>query len=225
VGDGTVSGWAWRPQAPRWRVGVRAILDGKEVAAGIADRERPTLARDGIGDGRHGFRFELPSPRGMGRHTLRVEAEDVPLAPAARYALISERKSDAWDGIELSVDGSPAVPEGAPLLGRIEDLHDGAVSGWVWSPSAPEWRPWVRVTVDGEDVGGGFADLHRASLVAMGIGDGGHGFSIELPSRPASREPLHLCIEAGGGVTLRAAAAFASDTDGAWRIVVSSRYR
>jgi hypothetical protein len=43
-------------------------------------------------------------------------------------------------------------------------------------------RIWVSVFVDAKPVGLVAADLERADLLAAGLGDGAHGFSVELPA-------------------------------------------
>ena len=80
--DGIVSGWAYRSGAPQWRVWVQVIVDGAGAYSGVAELERPELAAE-LGDGRHGFSFELPTAA-AGHCQVLVEAEGIALAPAAR---------------------------------------------------------------------------------------------------------------------------------------------
>jgi hypothetical protein len=83
VRDGFVSGWAYCPAAPEWRVWVQVLLDDHQACGAWAELEHPLLAMAGIGDGFHGFRVAIPigqDGRGSGR--LRVEAGGgVPLPP------------------------------------------------------------------------------------------------------------------------------------------------
>ena len=60
VGDGHVLGWVWAPGQPRERVPVTVLVDGLEVASGVADCHREDLSKLGIGDGAHGFLLPLP---------------------------------------------------------------------------------------------------------------------------------------------------------------------
>ncbi len=67
--------------------------------------------------------------------------------------------------------------------GRLEGVVNGSVVGWAWSPESPMERIWVTVFVDDEPVGLVAADLKRVDLLAAGLGDGAHGFAVELPAR------------------------------------------
>jgi hypothetical protein len=80
--------------------------------------------------------------------------------------------------------------------GRLEGVLDGRVVGWAWSPGSPLQRIWVTVFVDDEPVGLVPADLERVDLLAAGLGDGAHGFSVELPARLRDGEH-HLRVMAG----------------------------
>ncbi|WP_431322882.1 hypothetical protein [Rhizobium sp. YTU87027] len=57
---GRVFGWAFDPMAPGQRLTIRVLLDGKVIAETVADRNRPDLRRNGIGDGNHAFEIALP---------------------------------------------------------------------------------------------------------------------------------------------------------------------
>ncbi|TCU15978.1 hypothetical protein [Rhizobium sullae] len=62
VDMGRVFGWAFDPMAPDQRLTIRVLLDGKVIAETVADRNRPDLRRNGIGDGKHAFEIALPDP-------------------------------------------------------------------------------------------------------------------------------------------------------------------
>ncbi|CAN7688324.1 hypothetical protein [Neorhizobium tomejilense] len=62
VDMGTIFGWAFDPMAPDQRLSIRVLLDGKVIAEAVADRNRPDLRRNGIGDGKHAFEIALPDP-------------------------------------------------------------------------------------------------------------------------------------------------------------------
>lgn len=59
---GRIFGWAFDPMAPDQRLVIRVLLDGKVIAEAVADRNRPDLRRNGIGDGKHAFEIALPEP-------------------------------------------------------------------------------------------------------------------------------------------------------------------
>ncbi|MBB4275707.1 hypothetical protein GGE12_003498 [Rhizobium mongolense] len=62
VDMGRIFGWAFDPMAPDQRLTIRVLLDGKVIAEAVADRNRPDLRRNGIGDGKHAFEIALPDP-------------------------------------------------------------------------------------------------------------------------------------------------------------------
>lgn len=60
IEDGRLYGWAFDPAFPSERLLIRVLLDDKPIAEAPADRDRPDLKRNGIGDGRHAFEVMLP---------------------------------------------------------------------------------------------------------------------------------------------------------------------
>ena len=205
VRDGVVSGWAWNPVTPGWRVGVRAVVDGLDVAGGPADVKRPPLAEAGIGDGRHGFRIRLPARVARaGEHSLRIEAGGARLPPAESFEAVPAEVKKAWVGVRFSLE--------VPVTGRIERVRDGVVSGWVRRPDQPGWRADVRVIVDGADVAAGRADLERPDLAAAGLGDGRCGFRVALPEHLVTEPSHELRVEADD-VAIPASTSFETVTE------------
>jgi hypothetical protein len=209
IRSGTVSGWAFRPVAPEWRVGVTLIVDGRAVAHGVADLARPSLAQAGIGDGRHGFAIRLPATvliRGV--HTLRVEAEGAQLAPAARFGAADDDEGRELDDIQFQIDGAARRLRPPAVTGRIEGIDGRVLSGWVWTPSMPVWRTGVRLLIDGSEHAQTMADLHEPTLEGARVGDGSYGFRFELPETIAGSPPRRVRVVTESGVTLPAAAGF-----------------
>lgn len=60
IEDGCAVGWAYDPCSPGVRLALKILVDGQLVAETIADLWRSSLAKDGNGDGCHGFVVELP---------------------------------------------------------------------------------------------------------------------------------------------------------------------
>ena len=58
--EGRLYGWAFDPSYPTERLIIRVLLDDKPIAEATADKERPDLKRNGIGDGLHAFEVMLP---------------------------------------------------------------------------------------------------------------------------------------------------------------------
>jgi hypothetical protein len=77
----------------------------------------------------------------------------------------------------------PTAAQRSGLDGRLEQVRDGIVAGWAFDWSDPSRRVEVNVLVDGEMVARTTADMPRPALVREGLGDGRHGFYVELPAR------------------------------------------
>ena len=60
IEEGRLYGWAFDPSYPTERLIIRVLLDDKPIAEATADKERPDLKRNGIGDGLHAFEVMLP---------------------------------------------------------------------------------------------------------------------------------------------------------------------
>jgi hypothetical protein len=205
VRDGAVHGWAWRPADPRERVPVRVTLDGEEAATGVAELQRRSLVEAGIGDGRYGFSLPLSTVlAGPGLRSLRVEAGGVPLPAAGGYAAAGN--GTVWNGAEFAINAAPPTGEWPVVVGLVEGIRDGIVTGWATSPAAPGWRVGVRAILDGRDIGGDVADQPRRSLAEAGIGDGRCGFAITLPDGGGG--PHKLRIETECDIALPPASSF-----------------
>jgi hypothetical protein len=67
------------------------------------------------------------------------------------------------------------------------------MAGWAWDPSRPSERLRVDLSVDGKSLWRRrLASSFRGDLLAAGIGDGQHAFSIELPLTVFDGEPHQL---------------------------------
>jgi glycosyltransferase involved in cell wall biosynthesis len=78
-----IAGWAQDEAQPDAPLNLLILVDDGLAARVLANRHRPDLAAAGIGDGRHGFRFEFPDSLSSGeRHIVRVcrEADGSDLA-------------------------------------------------------------------------------------------------------------------------------------------------
>jgi hypothetical protein len=70
-----ISGWAWDPTRPDTPIHVDIIFDGdnKNVVTVAADQPRGDLAKDGLGNGKHGFGCPTPARLRDGKsHTVRA---------------------------------------------------------------------------------------------------------------------------------------------------------
>lgn len=59
VSGGRIYGWAWDRRNRDARLEIEVRLGDRSLGTTVADRERPDLAPNGIGDGRHAFELDL----------------------------------------------------------------------------------------------------------------------------------------------------------------------
>ena len=55
-----VWGWAWDRRSPSLRLEIQVWIGDNPVATALADRARPDLKANGVGDGQHAFEIPLP---------------------------------------------------------------------------------------------------------------------------------------------------------------------
>lgn len=126
VSDGQLYGWAWDSSMPTVRHTLVVKVDGKKVASLVADEDRPDLQDAGIGDGRYGFQFTVPSKWADGRqHVVDVQDTDGASLPGS-----------PWEG-QLGTTGKGATVQATPNgfrsrfgglwtdLSNARDLADG----------------------------------------------------------------------------------------------------
>ncbi len=108
VVNGSVVGWAWSPGSPMERIWVTVFVDDEPVGLVAADLKRADLLAAGLGDGAHGFAFELPARRREGgQHTLR--------AMAGR----SNTQLPTVSGLIAAVDPTAHLSNGASSTGAV----------------------------------------------------------------------------------------------------------
>jgi glycosyltransferase involved in cell wall biosynthesis len=78
------------------------------------------------------------------------------------------------------------------LQGCIDQANRTLIEGWVWDPKNPDERIELEVLKAGQRITATIADRNRPSLMTVGIGDGRHAFSIELPAAMLSQATCSL---------------------------------
>ncbi len=87
------------------------------------------------------------------------------------------------------------------VTGFVEHAGSHQVSGWAYDSSSPSARLEVSVRIGEEFYASGFADIARHDLLVAGIGDGRHGFVIDLGEANLSEaEVAALEVHAISGV-------------------------
>jgi hypothetical protein len=131
---GSLHGWAWDEEEPARRVVVRGRIDGTLLGTARAAEPRGDLARNGIGDGGHGFRIPLAGPLEPGTHAVAVVAVEggAPLQLSADWIALDEGGRPR-SGITLVADetdlDSIVAPPPTGVVGQ---------AGWIFPGSEPE---------------------------------------------------------------------------------------
>ena len=89
------------------------------------------------------------------------------------------RRLDARAGLPPELE--EAAP--GPLLGRLDGIEAGRIAGWAFQPERPERPVWLEVLEGDGVIARVEARRYRADLEAAGIGDGRHGFELNLTGR------------------------------------------
>jgi GT2 family glycosyltransferase len=156
-----VEGWAVRFAQPPAPVDLDILVGTEIVGRVTANQLREDLRQSGLGDGRCGFSFDLPSP------------ED----PGAR-----KRVSVRLAGTGTELTGSPVVIDPRPnLLGRFDTLHGMSAHGWALDRAQPGSKVVVEALgPGGEVIGRTTANGFRGDLLGAGLADGLCAFKIDL---------------------------------------------
>ncbi len=68
------------------------------------------------------------------------------------------------------------------LRGSIDHLSHRRIYGWAWDPDMPDVSLWVLIGITGRMLGRCRAIQFREDLTVEGIGNGWHGFTLDLPA-------------------------------------------
>lgn len=88
--------------------------------------------------------------------------------------------------ITMVLGGAITSYADSSLIGYFDQMEGSTIVGWGWDPGTPNTAVPVRVTVTNQqthEVVGDFhqtAAIHRNDLVASNIGNGNHGFRVQM---------------------------------------------
>ena len=120
--------------------------------------------------------------------------------------------------------GTPTKKAPAPAYeGILQGVGNGMALGWATDRTNPQARVGVALVVDGEIVAEGVADVPRPDLADIALGDGAHGFLIELPEHLQTPARRRIVALAGPEQTpLKPAPSFwhKPTAEGAWSDVI-----
>ncbi|WP_018261095.1 hypothetical protein [Methylobacterium sp. WSM2598] len=187
-----IAGWAYDSSRAHAALTVEATSSAGQRARATADIFRQDLREAGIGNGAHCFEIDLSGwTQEAGEVTVRVvETQDVlgvfpfdtgplPASPARRE---ESAPASRWRWNIDRVDSRS-------VLGWIQDTR--SPSGAVLLQALGETGRSVLIT----------ADLYRADLEEAGIGDGRHGFEVNLAEVGARNAVTLLIAETGEPLT------------------------
>ncbi len=196
------------PKAPARRPSVDAMIEADPSEA-VRSAELRELLRGPLEPLEErewgGAIFHLLFSRIMGNFT---DNDDLVRTIMEVDAILTEAKVVDCDCL-FGVYGRPGASERAALArggpttahlpdGRIEAVSDGRLIGWAVDLAEPDRRLSLDVFIDNKLVRKVLADQPRADLLARGIGDGAHGFRVELPRHVLDGRRHYVGVAARG---------------------------
>ncbi|HWB49091.1 MAG TPA: Hint domain-containing protein [Stellaceae bacterium] len=168
VDHNRIKGWAFDPAEPEAAVTVAVLANGLVIARLVADRYREDLEQAGIGDGYHGFDWNIPG--GLSTSTrqkieIRHETDGSPL-PGSPVVLRP---------VEAPVSATLGV-----LRGALDTASHTRIAGWAQDMADRERPVGLVIEANGEVVARVVANRYRADLAEAGIGSGRHSFEVLL---------------------------------------------
>jgi len=223
--DRTVLGWVIDRGGHERTEEILARVDGEIVARGKPGTVFPELAL--VDEEHRDSAFEVTIP------------EDVFKAgPIARVTLGGV--GDAVPFASVTLHRTSNILESDEYQGDCYLVEEKRVGGWVWCPKDGNRIVSVALYINGQFWRRLSANTHRDQLRNRGIGDGGHGFSVELPewldttrkcaiqvtvhatNLELKGSPLEIAGKKGGGARRRAAPVPA---DGGAQVVAADGFR
>ena len=137
--------------------------------------------------------------RGIGAPAAALSDEIRPSTGRDGAAIAGAPLPEAIATSDLATAGSGAR---RTLQGHIE-ADWRSIKGWVWDPTTPTERIRLELLDGDTRLATTVASENRPGLILSGIGDGRHGFTIEMTDGliPEGRHVLHLrCADSGAEV-------------------------
>lgn len=193
VDDGSLTGWAWLPNAPDAHVEVEQWVDGELRAKTVANLPRQDL--EDVVTGAHAWRMPLWLDRdkpGVQRVEVRVSGGEI-LPPGIFHFV----RPDALTP-KQPADSAPQEPASA-VVGYCDGVDGRYAQGWAWCPSVPEEHVEIEQWVDGSLVEQTVANLSRSDLSAAKVGTGRYGWRMPLALNAAKTGPQQIEFRIKGG--------------------------
>lgn len=98
---------------------------------------------------------------------------------------------------------APAHPQRLPVpQGYLDGIRHNLLQGWCFNPGTPGVRLKVEIFIDGRKYCEVAADKVRGDLKDAGVGDGAHGFSVDLTQFILDQDTHEIDVRILGGVPL-----------------------
>ena len=155
-------GWAWNAARPEEHVTVELRLGEETVATAVADRERPDLAKAGVGDGCHAFELPLTPEWVSRRSEMSVVARTADGGEHALPLRIRRADVDPSGSIQRVLEATanahrPTASGAATPVARRHRSSRGRGTGFSAAADPAE----ASAAADGGRCGGGGAGDHR----------------------------------------------------------------
>jgi len=155
-----ISGWAVDLAAPRRRVALDLVSDGRVIETRPANGKRADVQQLGIGDGQCGFSFQVPAPARGGA--------------AKEYEVV-------LSGTAVHLHNSPVRVRAAPrILGFFDGMQGQVAVGWAIDADDPTTPVQIEVVRDGVTLFTDQATHFRGDVLAAGLPNAKCGFRIDL---------------------------------------------
>ena len=198
TGDGLLIELAWKAngkQKLEYLVPVHALdADGKIV--GQADYRQDEKRRE-VADGDM-WRDDVMIPR---ETLLNATSIGVGLMGDGEKWLPPDRGPRDQDLLRLLLPVPPELStpaEPSPFDGFLEAVNNAEIVGWVWRKDDPGQTLEVEIFDGDTSLGKVRADVARADLQSAGIGDGQHGFRMEMPAEIRDGQPHRIAVRVTG---------------------------
>jgi D-alanine transfer protein len=185
-----IHGWVYDPLQPNMPLRVEFYADEVLLGSTVADVHRDGLRQRGLGNGDHGFVFDIPERARDGKsHRVRLR-----LAGTSREVDGSPRTL-----IFARTVPPPAAPSTAVPLGVFDSRGQvSSLRGWAYDPARPDEPLRVQIFAGETLVNTVVADIRREGLAKRGIGKGLHGFSVPYPPSLRDGKPHSFRVVIAG---------------------------
>ena len=151
--DDHARGWLYSTDAPRTRLEVELVAEGRVVARAIANGFRQSLLESGIGDGKHAFSIPLPASLRDGEpHQVKIReaytGQELPGGAKPFHAEATEqgRAAAPASATESTADAPKPTPPQAQDRDTAADSRAAAAQPEASPPSsAAELKTWPRI--------------------------------------------------------------------------------